>query len=1041
MTIHSRTIPLLASTLGLLSCAPEGGFARAFQMASLSEGIGGPKAIARPGDFVLENDKVRVAILGPRNSLGPHTSGASLIDADLQRPDPRYSQGRGLDQLAEVFPTVNLNVAQADETVGAVEIIADGSGGGAAIICTEGPEKSFITLLDSLWAVQWPGARPYFRIRTDYILEPGASAVLIRTYAVFADEAGCQEDIDAESAAYSTDGLPLLDRALSKTEGGLVFGDFYLQGGSTDVFTPGVGFDETTFVNDLLETGVNTFTDPIQVPFLAGTADRVSYGLMPAGGDIFVPMFTSSQTVAVGAEVKGDGTSTRFPAGAAYSYDRYLAIGRGDVGSVVDALMEVRGDPVGQVFGHVAESSTGSALSGVRVFAFAVDPDSGDANPAPYLEWTTDVGDDTQIDGSFGGSLPPGTWDLKVHALGRPDSQPVRVTVQEGKRIDLVLEAPRPGEVRFEVRDGEGTRVPAKVTLFATGDSPRDPVLGDGFIADSPAHVTFALHGTGSVVVPPGNYYAEASRGLEYDLGRSPEFHVGANQAVDLDLQVVRSVDSTGWISADFHVHGFRSHDSGVGLEARVGTMASEGVEFMASTDHDSITDYKPAIMGLGVEEWISSTVGLEVTTIEVGHFLGFPLVMDQLGDGGGAIDWTGLTPDEMIEGIRNLGQPGDERDPVVFVGHPRDGILGYFDQFGMDPYRLNSGGDLFVEQSLLALNNDLLKIGNFSTDFDAIEVLNGKRQEMIRTPTWDEMSDLAASGGDLPVYDLMARTMDEQDALIAHADWLTCLETTRRPRFACPEPDVHMSLGPDWEGVLDDWFHTLNLGYRFTALGNSDTHGKTSTESGCPRNYVQAETDDPGFLDEHSVAQAVKEGRVVASTGPFIRFSANAPENGPGSELSTDQPVLFNVEVQTPGWFDVNRVELYENGTLIHEWSGDEVLDDATYNLTAELEVTPTIDAWYVVVALGDDDLAPVFTPVEIAPIQLEDVVSGALSGLGAPFDSLLAEGVPVPRTFPVHPYAVTNPIWIDADADGEWMPPGPPAWWRAPDPLDDGE
>ena len=77
MTIHSRTIPLLATSLGLLSCAPEGGFARAYQMASLAEGIGGPKAIARPGDFVLENDKVRVAILGPRDSMGPHTSGAS----------------------------------------------------------------------------------------------------------------------------------------------------------------------------------------------------------------------------------------------------------------------------------------------------------------------------------------------------------------------------------------------------------------------------------------------------------------------------------------------------------------------------------------------------------------------------------------------------------------------------------------------------------------------------------------------------------------------------------------------------------------------------------------------------------------------------------------------------------------------------------------------------------------------------------------------------------------------------------------------------
>ena len=113
----------------------------------------------------------------------------------------------------------------------------------------------------------------------------------------------------------------------------------------------------------------------------------------------------------------------------------------------------------------------------------------------------------------------------------------------------------------------------------------------------------------------------------------------------------------------------------------------------------------------------------------------------------------------------------------------------------------------------------------------------------------------------------------------------------------------------------------------------------------------------------------------------------------------------------------------------------------NATVNLLTEIEVTPAQDAWYVVVALGEDDLAPVFTAVEIAPIQLEDVVSGALSGLGGLFTSLLGEPLPIPRTFPVHPYAVTNPIWVDADANGEWVAPGPPAWWGAPDALAEEE
>jgi hypothetical protein len=60
-------------------------------MQDLSEGIGGPKAMARPGDLILENNRMRLAILGSRPSMGPHTSGGSIIDADLQRNSPEYS--------------------------------------------------------------------------------------------------------------------------------------------------------------------------------------------------------------------------------------------------------------------------------------------------------------------------------------------------------------------------------------------------------------------------------------------------------------------------------------------------------------------------------------------------------------------------------------------------------------------------------------------------------------------------------------------------------------------------------------------------------------------------------------------------------------------------------------------------------------------------------------------------------------------------------------------------------------------------------------
>ena len=49
-----------------------------------------------------------------------------------------------------------------------------------------------------------------------------------------------------------------------------------------------------------------------------------------------------------------------------------------------------------------------------------------------------------------------------------------------------------------------------------------------------------------------------------------------AGQHVDLDLSIYRSVDPTGWIAADLHVHAENSHDSGVSLEDRIGRSAEE---------------------------------------------------------------------------------------------------------------------------------------------------------------------------------------------------------------------------------------------------------------------------------------------------------------------------------------------------------------------------------------------------------------------------------------------------------------------------------
>jgi hypothetical protein len=999
----SASAPLAVLALLVGSCTPaERQFATARTIEALDQGVGGPKALAQVGDFVLENDKVRVAILNgtavdgtPRHSPGPHTWGGSLIDADLVLTGPSHRGGRGTDQFAELIPTANMDITNT-EGPDSVRIVADGSDGGAAIVRVEGPNEAFITLLNALWAIT--GA-PDFYMTTDYIAEPGKGWIRIRTTYEYGPNVP-QADPDTAPMGYHDDGIPLLTWAL---ETGVVGGDFYLSGGSVDVFAPGIGFDE----DGAVARAGNTFDEPFQFPFVAGVADGVSYGIAPLEGDAYVPLFTSSQTVVVGAGREGTtGDRSRFPDGTALTYERFFFIGHGDIASIYDLYIEARGLPSGRVEGNVYEENTGVPVPGASVFVFH----PGDE--APLSQFGTDVHPDDGVpDASFGGKLPPGDYELQAHQDGRPTSGRIAVTIEEGETLQASLTIGQAGALRFMVRDETGRPVPAKVTVVSEdGQSIRNPLLGDSFIGGSPAAVGFSMYGDGTLELPPGRYRAIASRGPEYEIDISEVFTIDGRTGAHVDLQVERSVRTDGWISADLHVHGIASHDSSVTQVQRVGTMVAEGVEFFASTDHDYIVDYAPTVEMLGLEEWVQTAVGVETTTIETGHFLGFPLGVDHLEEAGGALDWTARNPTEMLAFLRQRGEMVGA-ETFTFIGHPRDGILGYFDQYGFDPYGGQPGsngqpGQALVRTPTLSLTNRLLGSGLISWDFDGLEMLNGKRFELIRTPTAPEMEGFAADES-VDVYDMMTRTMEEQQGLI----------------------DGTFKLTGEIEGQIDDWFTLLNLGYKFTVLGNSDTHGFTGVEAGCPRNYVLSETDDPSFLDDQAVADAVRDHHVVASYGPFVQFWAN--DAVIGSEIVATGEVELAIDVQAPTWMGVDRVELYENGTLIEEWAVDDVRVVDRFQTTTT--VNPDGDAWYVVAVAGDDDMRPVLTPVEIPYVELQAVVVEALSVVES-VASLLTPAAPIPRTFPALPYAITNPIWVDREGNG-FDAPGIPDWLERPD------
>jgi hypothetical protein len=184
-------------------------------------------------------------------------------------------------------------------------------------------------------------------------------------------------------------------------------------------------------------------------------------------------------------------------------------------------------------------------------------------------------------------------------------------------------------------------------------------------------------------------------------------------------------------------------------------------------------------------------------------------------------------------------------------------------------------------------------------------------------------------------------------------------------------------------------------------------------------------------------------------SNGPMIHFFINNAGIGDMIAAAPGESVTLSVRVEKANWYDVDRLEVYRNGELIH-WAqgcgsardqpdphGHECMrtgDDAVVVWSEDIVDTPIRDAWYVVLVYGLDGrtLAPVYSSVVLAALDTGEITQR------------IYDLIPILREFrsprypsqhPVFPFAFTNPIWVDVGGDG-WIPPWePPSWCRPGD------
>jgi len=150
------------------------------------------------------------------------------------------------------------------------------------------------------------------------------------------------------------------------------------------------------------------------------------------------------------------------------------------------------------------------------------------------------------------------------------------------------------------------------------------------------------------------------------------------------------------------------------------------------------------------------------------------------------------------------------------------------------------------------------------------------------------------------------------------------------------------------------------------------------------PRNMVAVADDTIVGFEEAEIVNAVREGRLYGTTGPLIDFSLGVLESVAGmGETITGKQVTLRLRATSAPWVDVSSVTVIVNGK-------DVMTVPIMRGELFETDLVFEKDGFVVVEVRGEP---------------------------GAEYAAVYPK---------LRPYAFSNPIYVDADGDGIWTPPG---------------
>jgi len=196
----------------------------------------------------------------------------------------------------------------------------------------------------------------------------------------------------------------------------------------------------------------------------------------------------------------------------------------------------------------------------------------------------------------------------------------------------------------------------------------------------------------------------------------------------------------------------------------------------------------------------------------------------------------------------------------------------------------------------------------------------------------------------------------------------------------------------------IEDWFHLVNRGYPIRIAASSDAHGVDGGETGYSRTYVLMAEPVAGAVDQAALVAALRKGRAFVSNGPVVAVRANGKATFGDLVKTKKGRVDLDIAVTGAPWLDVSEVRLVVNGERRPPLA-IKGADGRTVKFRGRVRLEMPRDGWVAVEVLGGRSLYPL--------IQQR-------SGDGSPEEAAL-------------PYALTNPIFVDADGDGRSDPVWP--------------